>query len=568
MIRMQERGVLESPLFKKQGGFEPVSVLDTRSPSPSTTSSSLGGLAAAGGGLMGFNPSEEWMAMMMTGEIHPGPAFVPGRVDGSERFGLGPEDWECLLPGSGVADADDSLLRWISGEIDDPSLQGGNQIQFQNNVGFADEFFTAPSSDNINNGKSGQNGIFSPTNMWDLNSGLSFQQNFNPHPQEPILFHPNKALFPPRKPPFDPNDEAIFDLFFKAGEFILSGQFSDAQMILARLNHQIAPLLTPLQRASFYFKEALDLSLAFPNLPPGIPPSPVDGVFKMCAYKVFSEISPLVPFMNFTSNQAILEAVLGDDDRRRKGIHVIDFDIGVGAQWSSFMRELKGKARFLKITAFASPSTHHPFEIELMHGNLTALADEVGVGFQLEVVNIDSFDPASHPFASSENEVIAVNLPLWAHREKLPMLLHYVRQLSPKIVVSLERGYERTGLTPPRHLIPAVRYFETLFASIAAAVNVTSDASNKIERFLFRHGIQSAAAAVFRQDQSPPPPWRTLFASAGFSPLPCSSFAEAQAECVVRMAPVGGFRVERRHVSLSLSWQNKELLSVSSWRCL
>ncbi|PQQ07674.1 hypothetical protein Pyn_32822 [Prunus yedoensis var. nudiflora] len=94
--------------------------------------------------------------------------------------------------------------------------------------------------------------------------------------------------------------------------------------------------------------------------PPPRTPTPFDVIFKMGAYKVFSEVSPLIQFVNFTCNQALLEAVSDTDQ-----IHIVDFDIGFGAHWASFMQELPVRNRgatapSLRITAFASPSTHHP----------------------------------------------------------------------------------------------------------------------------------------------------------------------------------------------------------------
>ena len=56
-------------------------------------------------------------------------------------------------------------------------------------------------------------------------------------------------------------------------------------------------------------------------------------------------------------------------------------------------------------------------------------------------------------------------------------------------------------------------------------------------------------------------------ADAGFVPVQASSFAEAQAESLLKKVPVRGFRVEKRAGSLVLHWQRGELVSVSAWRC-
>nr|GME15995.1 scarecrow-like protein 22 [Ipomoea batatas] len=634
--------------LKKNGGFsssEPVSVLDTRSPSPSTSTSA-----------MEANPNPVGRKEKSLGELHPAPEWS----EGPEKFDLGMEDWEGLLPESGGSDQ--FLLRWISGDVEDPSLslkqllQGGNPSEIHCNVGFGASDSAPP------NGNSQGPNVNFPLAI--LGSGLSVQelqneqkpQNFNSpvltelqnvvtipnvfsselygiqqeqpplkrqnlggivsssgsRVSEGVFVNPSNGLLvrkqlelgqleqaqigcdrppdilcvhrgeqapllvPKREAGFG-NDslqeqQAVYDHVFKAAEVILTGDFLHAEMILARLNHQLSPGVKPLTRAAFYFKEALHLPLTMPisatSLPPRIP-TPVDGVFKMGAYKVFSEVSPLIQFMNFTSNQAILEAVDGAEC-----IHIFDFDIAFGAQWSSFMQELPRRNRrapSLKITAFASPSTHHPIEINLMHENLTQFANEVGVKFELEVVNFDSFDPSSYPvssFRSSESEVIAVNFPLWSissYRATLPLLLHYIKQLSPKVVVSLDRGYERTELPFPHHLLNALQYFEALFKSIDAG-NVTPEASNKIERFLFQPSIESIVFGHLRfPDQMPP--WRNLFASAGFLPQPFSNFAETQAECVVKRTETRGFHVQKHHASLALCWQNRELLSATAWRC-
>nr|XP_016437509.1 PREDICTED: scarecrow-like protein 6 isoform X1 [Nicotiana tabacum] len=364
----------------------------------------------------------------------------------------------------------------------------------------------------------------------------------------------------------------IYDQIFQASELLLAGQFSNAQMILARLNQQLSPLGKPFKRSAFYFKEALLLPFLLPctstSFPPRIP-TPFDCVLKMDAYKAFSEISPLIQFMNFTSNQPILEA-LGD----AKQIHIIDFDIGCGAQWSSFMQELRSsnrKATSLKITAFVSPSTHHSVEIGIMHESLTLFANDVGIRFELEVINLDSFDPKTYPLSSlrsSECEAIAINFPIWSISSCLfafPSLLHCMKQLSPKVVVSLERGCERTELPLKHHLLHALQYYEILLASIDAA-NLTPEIGKKIERSLLQPSIENMVLGRLRSPDRMPP-WRNLFASAGFSPIEFSNMAEIQAECVVKRTQVGGFHVEKRQMSLVLCWKQQELLSILAWRC-
>ncbi|KAF8379245.1 hypothetical protein HHK36_028677 [Tetracentron sinense] len=358
--------------------------------------------------------------------------------------------------------------------------------------------------------------------------------------------------------------QSLVDELFKAAELVETGNLVHARGILARLNHQLSPIGKPLQRAAFYFKEALQLLLM--NTPQRNS-SPFDVIFKIGAYKAFSEISPILQFANFTCNQAILEALDGFDR-----IHIIDFDIGLGGQWASFMQELAmriGGTPSLKITAFASSSSLDPFELGLMRDNLNHFANDIGIRFELHIVSLDSFDPASCslPLHVLESEAVAVNLPVGSlnHPSSFPSLLRFLKQFSPKIVVSVDRGRDRSDLPFSHHFLHALHSYSILLDSLDA-VNLNPDAMLKIERFLLQPNIESTVLGRRRAPEKIPP-WRNLFMAAGFSPLTFSNFTETQADCLLKKTPVRGFHVGKREASLVLCWQRQELVSASAWRC-
>ncbi|KAK6935195.1 Transcription factor GRAS [Dillenia turbinata] len=358
----------------------------------------------------------------------------------------------------------------------------------------------------------------------------------------------------------------------KALQLVENGNFSHAHEILARLNLQLSPVGKPLHRAAFYIKEALRLLLLSNNpvTSPSRSLSPLDVVCKMGAYKVFSEVSPVLQFANFTRNQAILEAT-GDASR----IHIIDFDIGFGAQWASFLQELPMRnsrgSPSLKITAFSSLSSHHPIELTLMRDNLVQFAHDIGVDFQLEVVNFDSLDPIllQMPVCGpSGAEAVVVNFPTWSSSNcpsAIPVMLQFIKQLSPKIVVSLDNGFDRNDLPFSLHILHALQAYETLLDSLDAA-NVSPDVANKMERLLLQPRIE---CTILGRWDAPAklPPWKKLFSLAGFSPLMFSNFSESQAECILKRTPIRGFHIEKKQASLVLCWQHRELVSVSAWRC-
>nr|GEW28952.1 hypothetical protein [Tanacetum cinerariifolium] len=591
--------------FNSNNSNEPISVLDTRrSPSPSTSTSTLSGgtttttTTAPPLGVttnyhqiqqkwpenvpqeMGFSRYVANNCLVGGGELQPIPAVFE-------------DDWENLL-------TQDQSLRWISGDFEDSNLSLQQLLQSNNQV----DQNVASVENQLNTAFNAQNANLLPFSDLGfqkdviLDAGFQKDQNLNAGlPKDLILnqgFQKNGVLKPvvvvgakqelvqsgivlPHNNHHQHHQyQVMCDQLFAAAELMLSGNFSHAQGILARLNHQFSSASAqasnkPFQRAAFYFKEALQMNLqslmSNSNLNPNRITPQFNGMFKMGAYKMFSEVSPIIQFMNFTSNQTIIEA-LGDANN----IHIIDFDIGFGAQWASFIQELpnrnqaSGGGCSLKITAFASPSTHHPIELGLMHENLSQFAQEIGISFELEVVNFDSFDPRS--FSVSGNEAIAVSLPIWSastHLSAIPSILHFVKQLSPRIVVSLDRGCERTDLPFPHYLLQGLQYYEVLLDSFDGA-NVVSDASNKIERFLFQPQIERMVLGKL-QFPEPMPHWKSLFTAGGYSPVLFSNFAETQAECLVKRIQVHGFRIEKRLASLVLCWQNRELMTVSAWKC-
>ncbi|KAF6173694.1 hypothetical protein GIB67_021790 [Kingdonia uniflora] len=401
------------------------------------------------------------------------------------------------------------------------------------------------------------------------------QQGF-PHQLQQLLpsHHQQRPMMAATKPKVDEvahqqlQQQALMDQLFKAAEMVEVGNSVHARAILARLNHQLSPIGKPLQRAAFYFKEALLLlTNNNNNNPVTYPPrfSDTEALLKYSSYNALSEISPIAQFANFTCNQAFLEAL-----EVYRHIHIIDFDIGVGEQWASFIQEIAsriGGSPSLRITAITSPLSHdHPAELDIARESLVNFANELGISFEIKFVNLDSFDPTSWSLALDvlESEAVAVNIPV-GFSMNYPSMLRLMKQLLPKIVVSVDRGCERYDLTFSHHFLNSLQTYSILLDSLDA-VNVNPDTVNKIERFFLQRQIESSLLGRHQVPEKMPP-WRTLFSSAGFSTLNCSNYTETQAEYMVKKLQVRGFHVDKRQNSLVLCWQRRELLSVTAWSC-
>ncbi|KAL1213570.1 Scarecrow-like protein 6 [Cardamine amara subsp. amara] len=508
---------------KARGGEEePNSVLDAlRSPtSSSTVSSSHGGNSAVGGG---------------------GDAITDEQCG---QIGLG--DWEQV-----PHDHEHSILRLIMGDSTDPSLELNSILQ--TSPSFHDSDYSSLGFGVVDTGFALDHSAPPPQHVPPLLINQS-QTHFTQNPST-IFYGP-----PPAKR-LNPGPIGITEQLVKAAEVIESGGDTClAQGILARLNQQLSsPVGKPLERAAFYFKEALN------NLTHNVSQTlnPYSLIFKIAAYKSFSEISPVLQFANFTSNQALLESFHGFHR-----LHIVDFDIGYGGQWASLMQELvlrdNSAPLSLKITVFASPANHDQLELGFTQDNLKHFASEINISLDIQVLSLDLLGSISWP-NSSEKEAVAVNISA-ASFSHLPLVLRFVKHLSPTIIVCSDRGCERTDLPFPQQLVHSLHSHTALLESLDA-VNANLDAMQKIERFLIQPEIEKLVMDRSRPIERPMMTWQTMFLQMGFSPVTHSNFTESQAECLVQRTPVRGFHVEKKHNSLLLCWQRTELVGVSAWKC-
>ncbi|KAG0502216.1 hypothetical protein HPP92_002288 [Vanilla planifolia] len=366
--------------------------------------------------------------------------------------------------------------------------------------------------------------------------------------------------------------QAVLDKLFKAAELLEVGNTVSAQMILARLNYHLPSSSgKPFIRSAFYFKEAFLLASRGGNESyHSTLTTPLDVLLKLGAYKAFSDVSPVLQFTSFTSTQAILDELSG-----AKSIHVIDFNIGIGGNWCALIQELSQRHSSsngsieLRISAFVSNYSHHPLELQLILENLTNFAANLGVPFLLKFLPLESFDPTVMMHSSIPGEAIAVNFTVGFGNDNpsTQTFLRLIKQLSPKIVISVNHGSDRNDLPFSHHFLHAFRSSTILLESIEAT-GVSPEVADKIEKYLLQPRIESSIIRRYKAGgQEQLLPWRRLFTSAGFLAVPFSSFAEAQAEFLLKRMQVKGFQMHKHQAALMLSWKQGEIVSISAWRC-
>ncbi|KAG9136049.1 hypothetical protein Leryth_021282 [Lithospermum erythrorhizon] len=364
---------------------------------------------------------------------------------------------------------------------------------------------------------------------------------------------------------FDYVDELI-----RFAECFETNSVQQGHVVLARLNQRLAgPTGKPLQRACFYFKEALQTLLTGSTrlTQPSISSTLIQTIN---AKKYFSNISPIPMFSGFTANQAVLEAV--DDGSTM--IHVIDFDICLGGIWASFLKELADKADsrktqppYLRITALVPDE--YGIESKLIAENLTQFAAELNIGFDIDFVLLRTFEYLSFKSIEfMEGEKVVVMLSNSIFRRVGGGFVNDLRRVSPHVVVHVDNeglmGFNTTSFR--QAVIDGLEFYSTLLESLEASnVSASGDGHDwmrKIETFVMFPKILEGMEAAGQRNL----PWREAFVAAGFRPVELSQFADFQAECILRRIQVRGFHVMKRNGEMRLCWHGRALVATSAWR--
>lgn len=391
---------------------------------------------------------------------------------------------------------------------------------------------------------------------------------------------------PPLLPaPISSNHDQLLDILFRAASSIDSGNLTTAHLLLSHLTHLFPSISgSALHRSALHFRDSLLSLLSDPYLPTDLP---ADLLLRVTAYKTFSDLSPLPQFSSFTTNQILLESLSSSSSSSSKSLHLIDFELGLGSQWSSFAEELAVRSRFsrtsppsLRLTAVVPTDS---LDSSLAADNLRDFARALGLRFSVDLVpvsNLGTLALSAIRFSPGES-VAAVLTPAIFHllgsagepEDTSASLLRFLRRASPRAVVFVDtEPCCCSNPEPPprpsfkRRFASGIEFYSALLESLDSAASATGlgdDSVRRIERFLIRPRISSTVASCGALSTS----WPEMFASAGFSPAPFSEFTESQAECLLRRAPVDGFDVEGKEGAMVLSWRGRELAATSAWKC-
>ncbi|KAG2555928.1 hypothetical protein PVAP13_8NG046200 [Panicum virgatum] len=220
-------------------------------------------------------------------------------------------------------------------------------------------------------------------------------------------------------------ENSLSDLLLTGAEAVEAGDSSLASVVFSKLD-EILPVTfenaaaSSFDRLAYHFFQGLQSRMSGASFP-CYPPEPEQSG-TMSVHQMIQELSPFVKFTHFTANQAILDATSGDTD-----VHIIDFNLSEGIQWSSLMSDLARQAA--RCLAEFAESLNLPFQYSslCMHNK----EDMEDFSRNREGSMVVSCDTTNLCYKS------------WSKLQML--LLSCVKNLQPKLVVIIEEELVKIG---------------------------------------------------------------------------------------------------------------------------
>ncbi|XP_057468514.1 protein NODULATION SIGNALING PATHWAY 2-like [Actinidia eriantha] len=135
------------------------------------------------------------------------------------------------------------------------------------------------------------------------------------------------------------NELRLVHLVKAYGEAVDTEQRELAKVIAERIRERVSPVGGVMERLLCYLFQPLDKQACYLKQE--------SGKNFRAAFKAFYEIFPYGKFAHFAANLEILKALPHDVEV----IHIIDFDMGAGIQWSSMIEAIRGQQREIKLTS-------------------------------------------------------------------------------------------------------------------------------------------------------------------------------------------------------------------------
>ncbi|KAK9758195.1 hypothetical protein RND81_01G214300 [Saponaria officinalis] len=389
-------------------------------------------------------------------------------------------------------------------------------------------------------------------------------------------------------PPQDGSGLHLIHLLLVSATLINENNASAAVDNLTELYRYVSVAGDSGERVAAYFTDGLLSRLLTPKSAfYGAVMSQPNATEEFMGFTHLYRVSPFYQFAHFTANQAILEAFEKEEGKNNGSLHVIDFDISHGFQWPSLIQSLSEKSTVSNRSL--------SFTLTGVGKSVQELIDTEKrlVSFSMEFRNIKFEFHGVLKGSKSTNilqrrgtETIAVNLVF--HLSSLNDIVEIsntltgVHSVNPSIVVLAEREGSRNNCGILSSYVDALHYYAAMFDSLDGCLPLESPERLAIEKNHLGREIKESIAldevncSKFEMLET----WKGRMERHGCMSMELSSKVNIQAKLLLKMGSHyhprfegedgvgGGFRVYERDEgrAISLGWQDRILVTVSSWR--
>ncbi|KAL8126915.1 scarecrow-like protein 23 [Apium graveolens] len=365
----------------------------------------------------------------------------------------------------------------------------------------------------------------------------------------------------------------LLGLLLQCAECVAVDNLEDASDLLPEISELSSPYGSSPERVAAYFAEALQARIISSCLgtysPLNIKNLTLSQCQKICnSLQSYNSISPLIKFSHFTANQAIFQALEGEDH-----VHIIDLDIMQGLQWPGLFHILASrtrKIRSIKITGVGS-------SIELLEATGRRLADfanSLSLPFEFlplegKIGNITDLTQLGVRLAG---EAIVVH---WMHHCLYDVTgsdlgtLRLLSLLRPKLITIIEQDLSHAGSFLGR-FVEALHYYSALFDAVGDGLGDDNIERHTVEQQLFGCEIRNivAVGGPKRTGEVKVEKWGEELGRIGFGTVSLAGNPAAQASLLLGMFPWKGYTLVEENGSLKLGWKDLSLLTASAWQPL
>ncbi|XP_077221331.1 GRAS family transcription factor [Tasmannia lanceolata] len=362
----------------------------------------------------------------------------------------------------------------------------------------------------------------------------------------------------------------LLGLLLQCAEAVSMDNLEEAGDLLPEIGELSSPFGSSPERVAAYFADALQARIVSSFLGTYSPLTNKTLTLAQNqkishAFQAYNSISPLIKFSHFTANQAIFQALDGEDR-----VHVIDLDIMQGLQWPGLFHILASRSKkiqSLRITGVGSSMDI----LEATGKRLSDFACSLGLPFEFQPLEGKAGNISDVGlFQSNPGEVLVVH---WMQHCLYDITgsdlgtLSLLKVLNPKLITIVEQDLSHGGSFLGR-FVEALHYYSALFDSLGDGLSGENWDRHLVEQQLFGCEIRNilAVGGPKRTGEVKVERWGEELQRFGFRLVSLGGNPAAQATLLLGMFPWKGYTLVEEGGCLKLGWKDLSLLTASAWQ--